>query len=493
MAVMSCSLLSHRFGSECQKVLFPPDRPRLSNNAFVYAVLWISVLRPYPAVLVDRSFGASRILDLITVAFLLLFFMSRLAFNARLVFPRGLALPALVFVTLSVSLPLAFWNSFVLHDEPTGTRDFFELFRFPLMLVTLVFLAQMKVNDAGIASFLERGYVIPFWIVALLCLAEIAHIPVISEMKSLLWGQSKNNIAFSVNYFRISGTLENPNWFSLYLNMILGVFLFFRTKTWSTVGGILTCVCLIALTGSLTGMAGLAFLMVVCFLVNLRRMVQRPLGGMVRLFLVIALIVVAVSGIQQIGNTRVVKRLTLISSRGILNVESANIRVSQALSLVERYIAEPRLLGFGPSKYFIADVIDNQYVEYLMRYGIVGLTLLMMNYGYYCAAALSLSRRSTGGPVKNYPILVCAVTLLLLVYLIAGQFGDIPRLSLVYLGLVVPLFKLAQQDRRGQITVCCRDSASSLPETATCTHGTSEDLSRQIGANSGKDAAGYVD
>jgi hypothetical protein len=448
MAFLGRHLEFNPSDTEGHDQLLAQGRLLLSSNAFVYAVLWISLLRPYPNLLVGSSFGINRVLDLLTLALVLFFFVSRMALDGRLVFPRGLALPMLVFAALSALLPLAYWNSVVLHDEPTGMRDPFELLRFPIMLMVLFFLAQARVDDANIERFIENGYIIPFWIVVLLCVTEIMGVPGISDMKRVLWGQSKNTIAFAVKYFRISGTLENPNWFSLYLNMILALFLFFRRKNLTTVLGILVCTCLIALTGSLTGMVGLLFIVVGYLALATLTVVHRPRTGLLHLVFLAAFIFAGSYIVRHIDNVRVVRSLRLIESKGVLGIESANMRASQARTLIGKYGDDPRLLGFGPSKYFLADVIDNQYVEYLVRYGIIGLCLLLMSYGYYCVAALRLGSKGRSRAIKDYSRFACFLTLLLLIYFTTGEFGDTLRLSVLYFGLVVPVFVLGESQRR---------------------------------------------
>jgi hypothetical protein len=428
--------------------VFSRRRWLLSSNSFVYAVLWISVLRPYPNLLVGSNFGISRVLDLATLAFVLFFFVSSMALNVRLVLPRGLTLPILVFAALSASLPLAYWNSMALHREPTGIRDSFELLRFPIMLMVLFFLAQVRLDDTSIEDFLEKGYVIPFWIVVVLCVTEIIGVPVISDMKQALWAQSKNTIAFSVRYFRISGTLENPNWFSLYLNMILALFLFFRKKNLTTILGILTCACLIALTGSLTGMVGLLFIVIGYLVLISLRVVRHPRSALLHLVVLLACVFAGLFMVRNIDNVRVIRSLRLIQSKGVLGIESANMRASQVRTLIGEYADDPRLLGFGPSKYFLGDVIDNQYIEYLVRYGIVGLCLLLMSYAYYCVAALRLGTRGRSRTIKGYSRFACFVTLLLLIYFTTGEFGDTLRLLILYFGLITPIFVLGQSQRR---------------------------------------------
>jgi hypothetical protein len=410
-------------------------------------VLWISTLRPYPNVLVGSAFGIDRILDLLTLSIVLVFFLGSLALDVRINCPRSFHLPAVVFILLSLLLPLAYWNSAVIHSEPTGIRDLFELVRFPIMLVTTLFLAQVKVDHTNIEDFIKKAFIIPYWIVVVLCIADIVRIPIVSDIKLILWGQSKNMIAFTYNFFRISGTLENPNWFSLYLNMILALFLFFKRKNVTTIIGIMACIALIALTGSLTGMVGLLCLTLSYFVLSCLRVMRQPLNRVIRLAVIAVFVIVGLYIIGSVNNSRISRALALVRSKGVLSVPTANMRASQVQSLINEYTNEPRLLGFGPSKYLLGAVIDNQYIEYLMRYGIVGLSLMMLTYGYYCIVAVSLRTRSIDKAVKDYSLLVCALTMLLLIYFVTGEFGDTLRLSLIYFGFIMPVFKLAQNHK----------------------------------------------
>jgi len=422
----------------------PQRQPRVNRNVLFCAVLWICILRPFPNVLVGSAFGIARVLDLLTVAIAVFFLAGRFSLEGKVSYPRGIGLPAVVFLVLSTSLPLAYWNSVVVHGEPTGIRDVFELTRFPIMLVMILFLAQVRVDSTNLRQVVRKAFITPYWIVVLLCLADIVTIPVLSEAKRVLWEQSKNSIDFSYDRFRISGTLENPNWFSLYLNMMLALFLFFEKRTLVSLAGAVTCVGLIAMTGSRTGMIGMLLTTLVYSLMSFLKVARQPLRGSMRLAVVAGLIVAGVYLIGSVGNLRIIQSIALIRAKGILGVESANIRASQVRSLVGKYADEPRLLGFGPSKYSVADVIDNQYAEYLVRYGIVGLSLMVLIHFYYGSAALLLWRRCREQPVRDYSLFVCMLAVLMLVYFATGQFGDILRLSLIYLGFIMPVFSLGQ-------------------------------------------------
>ena len=413
-------------------------------NAFIYVVLWIAALGPYPNVLVGSRFDFGRVLDLLMLTIMLYFFLSGLALNVRFRFPRSIQMPIAAFCLLSMLVPVAYWYSSVLRGEPTGVRDYFELLRFPIMLVVSLFLVQTDLRRTSLPTFIRNAYIIPFWIIVFLCVAEFVGLPLVSNVKAFLWAQSKNTLMFSGRRFRISGTLVNPNWFSLYLNMMLGLFLFFRDKRPANVAGIVACIGLIALTGSLTGLSGLLFLSATYLVVSCRRMIRRPLGGTLRLLFVVGLVLLGFHLMWSIGNARVGNALKKMQAKGsILGFASAEARFHAAKEHISMYQDEPRPLGYGPSKYFVADVIDNQYVEYLMRYGIVGFSLLMLVYARYCVAALSLRARTRDPVVRDYAFLAFILTPLLLVYFLAGQFADNLRLAILYLGLVVPAFVIS--------------------------------------------------
>lgn len=423
------------------------QNPLRCRNLLIYVVLWICTLRPFPNVLVDSVIGIDRVLDLLTLIVVLFFFTGNLTFHVRLRLPRGLQLPLLILAVLTVLLPVAYCNSMIVHKEPSGARDLFELLRFPIMLLLVFFLAQVRIDRDSLRGFIEKAYIIPFWIVAFLSFAEILKVPVVSEVKAILWAQSKNTLSFSSSWYRISGTMENPNWFSLYLNMILALFVFVRGRSLSSLAGILMCVCLLTFTGSVTGMVGLAFLMIAYCIISGFRAIRHPVGGVVRLAAAVLLIAVGLSMVSTVGNARILKAVRQVRSDGVLSIESASERASAAESLVDRYVQEPRLLGFGPSKYLLGSVIDNQYVEYLVRYGIVGTSLLLIMYIYFCTSAAALARRSNDRYIRDYSKCACVLTALLLIYFITGEFGDTLRLSILYHGLIVPIFLLARDPR----------------------------------------------
>lgn len=436
--------LSHLCRSGHERLL--PDQ-----NTFIFIVLWISALRPFPNILTDSAFGIDRLFDVLTLMVVFFFFLSHLATNTPIHYPRSLRFPIFVFILLTLLLFLAYSNSFLIHNEATGIRDIFELVRFPIMLTMLVFFAQARIGNIDLNKFIHRAFIIPFWIIVLICIIDITQVPVLSDFKHALWGQSKNTVVPEIHYYRLSGTLENPNWFSLYLNMILSLFLFFKRKSIIILLSILLCITLITLTGSVTGMIGMLFL-TICYLgfVGLKPS-KVPANSVIRMTFLLVFVLVGLAIVYHIDNTRLHRSLTLLQSRGVGGLASANIRISQARNMVDTYLKDPRLIGFGPSKYLLGAVIDNQYIDYLMRSGIVGLILMIMTYLYFVFVSIRFYFNTAEKVVRKYCVFVCVITLLLLIYFMAGQFGDALRLLFLYFGFITPIHILFENHKKTRL------------------------------------------
>ena len=191
-----------------------------------------------------------------------------------------------------------------------------------------------------------------------------------TQLRSLLAGR------------RVVGTFPNPNEFGAYLIVSLTVILvaFFQIKrrnkkVFYLLSGLLCFVGLI-LTGSRSALAGFLVSAGVIF-------VRRFWGGSSRDRMQLLLTVgsVAILGILILGS--VVPRETLDRMLGLLNPLEQTSFLSRLNSWNQAYAAwmESPLFGWGPAKFEMTTIVDNEWLLMLRRYGIVGTLLLCLFFG----------------------------------------------------------------------------------------------------------------
>lgn len=202
---------------------------------------------------------------------------------------------------------------------------------------------------------------------------------------------------------RIVGTMANPNDYALLLAtglaMVMGAFKDVSRKRQFLLllsSGLLAVG--IAIIGSRTGVVGVVIVFAVG--VGLRIIKSRSVRqrfrwlGIVAIALLLAASVVIPWGAKEFRKLEVMSPIQvldyvdqgplyrLVYRFSIATAEDGGIAMRQAIwqSHLDAFWASP-LLGWGPGKSTYSAIVDSEYVFYLRRYGIIGLSLLLLLYG----------------------------------------------------------------------------------------------------------------
>lgn len=261
----------------------------------------------------------------------------------------------------------------------TGPRDLLELARYPivLLLVWLLLKARQRVTREAVLGYC----IIPsVYVSAVLLAIYVGKVPMLYDVIEALYGGSKSAVNLAARWFSWALPFENPNFLGLYMVWCLACTLFFTPRIRFIFTGL--CMLMIVVSGSRTawvsgGIVLTAWIIGALLTRDRRRAALVLVGGL----LVSVVFSITVLDIDWASMARVQLVTNAIRKGSILLESNIAFRVDQARFLISKVLAESPLVGFGPSKYSVADVIDSQYVLWLTRTGVIGTMLMMWFYG----------------------------------------------------------------------------------------------------------------
>ncbi|WP_240901465.1 O-antigen ligase [Thioalkalivibrio sp. XN279] len=281
-----------------------------------------------------------------------------------------IALPAILAVT-GISL-IGYILTLSLSSYSTGVRDFVELLK-PSMVFFSGTLALVvgppRLEDLRRACFAVLIFGVSCGLVLMF------EVPVLASVVEIVYGDTKT--AFSTYYVRLSIPFENPNFLGLFAVLSLVIALNFRVRPDLKLA--LISVCAIGLSGSRTAWLTSSVVLVtfvanvVAAMVTNRRSLSAP-----KLAIALVIPVAAVYFLPSIAESfqRVGDLIKMVITLDLGADQSYSER--QALrDTAVRLILERPVFGWGAIKYSDLDIVDNQYVSLLLRFGILGSLIIL--------------------------------------------------------------------------------------------------------------------
>lgn len=365
----------------------------------------------------------------------------------------------MLFAVLVLGLyTVAFGYSVIGREMATGWRDYADLLRPLFWGLVLIVVAGLGLSRARLAKYLCWTLMasVGFFVAA----AYAGDVTGASWLASELYGGTKN-VIHGITGSRLSVPFPNPNHLGYFAVTSSAYLVFFGSRSMRrfglTLGPVITW-----LTGSRTAMlACLVFLAVYVSAVvwNWKGSGRR---GTVVFRLAVGIVAIATLGGLAGG-------LALQTDR-VSDVTSANVREIQELPSVEgrtevwstalEYSGESILVGWGPSKYAVLDVVDNQYLLWLLRNGLLGTVLIVGG------ASIVVSRvwRVQGDSWGRFG--VAAVVLAVGVMLMTGAFLDNIRLFIHTAFVLAGMGALDSRNASGGVvTLGAQRSFGGPPET----------------------------
>jgi len=417
----------------------------------VKVALLVNLVRPYPGIVseyVAMQLGG-RLLDFVVIV-LCLFGLTR---SRAIKLPTAHGRPILFFTSaLCLQSFALLLHGVLVYAYPISVRDFSEPFRYLLMLIVLL----AVYNDASLSDlkFLKRFWIGAVLFFGLIVCIRVGKIPLLYQVTDVLFGASKDKFVAEKLILRQTGFLVNPNWAGVFLSWALAFLLFNleERKFMSMILLSLTMV-LIVTTGSRTGL--------VCGVsVFLFWLVTR--GRFYHWVVLIVALIVLVGGcfvffdfqdFLAIFPKHHRELIRVVTETGSLaNVSSLSLRVDIWKKALDLHFYSAPLLGHGPFKESVVDVVDNQYVKWVLWYGIWGVIVLVGYHGYYGVVALKTVFKCANSVEGNFAMSVLGMLISLSLAGVTGAFFDVTQLAFILFMSFGVLLVLSERQGNGKLS-----------------------------------------
>ena len=390
------------------------------TSGFVIAILWLAVFIPGHLLAWRVELGFTAVMVCVSVLLL-----------DRRGFPRAfgtlpisdIVWPILIITATSAS---AYALRRYMNPGASGLRDYLEMLRFVVLLSVMV-LIEVDFSRRAIRA-LDTVIIASLTWMGIVFAAYTTSIPFLTPfLTGALYGTSKTNVELSIAQIRVSAPFENPNFLAFYLVLSLTYLLFFSRhclRYWiapvAAVGGFLT--------GSRSGWIAMLIVLTLFGIDLLSRALRwrdlRLIGAAVALVLVaVGAWSILSDGI--LGSYRVATTVDYLKAGRILEEPNLAARIQVNGRAMELFLESP-VVGTGSAKYTEIDVVDNQYMTWLVRTGLIGFVMLLLVYARVAVAQLDAAWRS------NQVVGVAAFWLSAAVMLITGSFLDNFRLTFIF-------------------------------------------------------------
>jgi hypothetical protein len=273
---------------------------------------------------------------------------------------------ALMFACLCGVSALSFAIT-LLRGKAINERDVAEMLRFPIYTLMICFFAvRIGRGEFSGINRVTRAAII----YALVCAAAYQFkIPGLFPAVELLYSEAK--VLFGVGVVRVPFPFENPNFLAYFLILALAYFCFLRRS----IPFMLLTLALLFLTGSRSGwLAGLAVLS--CF--ALADIIGPSLFRRTLSLSILALVIAGalIYWEQLTSFARVAELVNALQGGDLGGVQTARIRLDAVAYMLDWVEISP-LVGWGPGRALEFDVADNQYLSWIMAWGLIGLALIV--------------------------------------------------------------------------------------------------------------------
>ena len=433
------SLVTGGKDTGCRIVTAAGNTPAAGSQFNILKVaMFLNIARPYPgwvseAVAVQIG---GRLLDLVFLSLCI----------ASLIRGRSVIVPArrggwVIALGTAVSL-YSFFSllyGMLVGGSAAEVRDFYEPFRpFLLLIALLAFHNDTAFADEKLWDHLWVGSLIAF---AAVVFVNVTSAPVLSQVVTAFYGAAKDKFSIEGLVSRQTGFFSNPNWAGLYLSWVLAYLLFNRRLLKpSSLALMLLTLLLILATGSRTGLICTVFTIGVWMMIRmtLRQLIIVYLG-----LLIVPLLAFNVEALVFLPKHLRELVTAVVHGGSLMEVATFRIRVEIWAQAINDYFYGSPLIGRGPFKGDVLDVIDNQYVKWLIWYGLVGLALMLFFYGYIVRVAYNCLHHAASMQVRRFAGTFFLMSCSLLLAGMTGAFFDVTQLVFLYIAMFGALLRMA--------------------------------------------------
>jgi len=335
------------------------------------------------------------------------------------IYPRISTYGLLAILLVTLISVFSYIATLVFGRFETGLRDLVDLFKPGIIYFscTLGFIfGTITLQQARNAT----AYIL---IITLICtIVIVIQPPVLFELVQIIYSSTKTNI--SDFNFRVSIPFENPNFLGLFSIFSLCIALFIQKPDLRLT---ILSILVIALSGSRTAWITSIGVILVFLIFAGRDLFLRQITP--SLSAIIVPIVIILLGVYFMPifleeNQRIIDFIDVLMNLDLSQDASYAERIemrANALSLIMERI----FFGWGSIKYSNLDVVDNEYVSLLLRFGIFGSLIVLLALGFLFATHVSHSMTRTKG---HHVVLFWIVAL---AWMWVGSFAENIRLSIL--------------------------------------------------------------
>jgi hypothetical protein len=262
---------------------------------------------------------------------------------------------------------------------PGGFRDYLELARYLIYLIFIILvLSYHPKNSKHLAEGLITATVFFSLFIAFLYIVQVPMLTGFFEDFVYVTTRDDLSQISTGGRVRFAAPFPNANYLAYFLCMALVYLLFFTTglRRFVLIGA---CFCILFLTGSRTGWVGAAVLVGLWQILHIQLAFSRRgnFGNLILMFSISGALALLLFGGFLPSVARVSEVNSAIASADISSIASFAHRLEHNLFIWDS-VKESLIWGLGPAKYSLTTVIDNQYLLWITRQGIVGFTIICL-------------------------------------------------------------------------------------------------------------------
>lgn len=316
----------------------------------------------------------------------------------------------LTFIGLLLSTLISSFFGYSVMGVAVNPRDAMELFK--LIRYWLAFRLGLSILTDGELNKLMKLVIYAIGLAALIGLIQWSDWQGLGESAWKIYGQNSRHVD------RVVGTSANPNDFAMLLVAGLAIaiaYWFAQPRKW--LSWVIICLAgfAVVVTQSRSGLLGVIALCVIYFtsfmfdtfrrarIVGLRRVY-----GSLVISIVTILVIIAVGGwlrnefatIQQMDDVGWLDYIARSPFHAIIfrfAISATDLGIGLRYDIwrdpIENIRSSP-WLGWGPAKSIHSSIVDNEYLLYLQRYGVLGLVFYVLLYGQIFAIGWKLYQTS---------------------------------------------------------------------------------------------------
>jgi O-antigen ligase len=282
------------------------------------------------------------------------------------------------FLILQLSYVFSYFHSEIIFPSgKSGLRDYFELARYAIYLIFTFFIFfYYPRNSRNLADPIIR---VTLFFSLLIVLIYIFKLPILNAFfEDFLYAATKDDLSkISIGgRVRFAAPFPNANYLAYFLCISLVYLLFFSNAKDKPLL-IITSLLLLFLTGSRTGWLT-SVVILVSFQITYIRYGLFQKGKFINLVLVTllscALVLLLFNGFLP-NVTRLTELTSAFGAGDISSINSFAHRMEHNL-FIWNSLQESLIWGLGPSKYSLTTVVDNQYLMWITRQGIIGVVII---------------------------------------------------------------------------------------------------------------------